>query len=86
MLASREAGERGMNGYQAAYEAAKTERAEIRAAIEKLLARSEMLGNVLESLTPILMDETSETPSEDTEMFPVPMPHHDTHQETQVHA
>lgn len=83
-----------MNGYQAAYEAAKTERAEIRATIEKLLSRSEVLGNVLECLTPILMDETSETPGEETEMFPVPMQHQnthqdmhqDTHQETQVPA
>jgi hypothetical protein len=74
-----------MNGYRAAYEAAKLERSEIRATIEKLLARSEMLGNVLESLTPILVDDGEETPEAGTpgaevEMFPIPMP------EAQVHA
>lgn len=74
-----------MNGYQAAYEAAKQERAEIRATIEKLLARSEMLGNVLEILTPVLIDEGTETaeaelPGADVEMFPIPMP------EAQLHA
>ncbi|MGB6974865.1 MAG: hypothetical protein WBD67_09305 [Terracidiphilus sp.] len=69
-----------MNGYQAAYEAAKQERAEIRGTIERLLARSEALGNVLESLTPILMDEGGEMPGAEVEMFPVPM------QETQVPA
>ena len=62
-----------MNGYQAAYEAAKTERAEIRATIEKLLSRSEALGNVLETLTPVLMDDNNEMPGE-VEMFPVPVP------------
>ncbi|HEV2214856.1 MAG TPA: hypothetical protein VGR64_06170 [Terracidiphilus sp.] len=66
-----------MNGYQAAYEAAKTERAEIRATIEKLLSRSEVLGSVLESLTPVLMDD-HDLPGGEVEMFPVPM------QETQT--
>ncbi|HVC46819.1 MAG TPA: hypothetical protein VND90_06200 [Terracidiphilus sp.] len=69
-----------MNGYQAAYEAAKQERAEIRTTIERLLTRSEVLGNVLESLTPILMDDGGEAPGAETEMFPVPM------RETQIPA
>jgi hypothetical protein len=60
-----------MNGYQAAYEAAKQERAEIRATIEKLLTRSEVLGNVLETLTPILMDDGGAEPGAEAEMFPV---------------
>ncbi|HEU5457214.1 MAG TPA: hypothetical protein VFU68_01220 [Terracidiphilus sp.] len=66
-----------MNGYQAAYEAAKQERAEIRATIEKLLSRSEVLGNVLESLTPVLIDD-HDLPGAEVEMFPVPV------QETQT--
>jgi hypothetical protein len=67
-------GERRMNCYQAAYEAAKQERVEIRATIEHLLTRSEVLGNVLETLTPILMDDGCTMPGTEGEMFPVPMP------------
>ncbi|HUX45486.1 MAG TPA: hypothetical protein VMV57_12100 [Terracidiphilus sp.] len=43
-----------MTGYQAAYDQAKRERAEIRGTIEHLLARSEMLGKVLDCLAPLV--------------------------------
>ncbi|HUX45041.1 MAG TPA: hypothetical protein VMV57_09855 [Terracidiphilus sp.] len=51
-----------MTGYQAAYEQAKRERAEIRATIEHLLVRSEMLGKVLDCLTPLVPQQVPAGP------------------------
>lgn len=43
-----------MSGYDNAFEQATSERAEVHAAIEKLLARGELLDKLLESLAPFV--------------------------------
>ena len=51
------------NGYQLAFEQATTERIEIRAQLEKLLARDEMIDKLLECLTGLLPEQDASEPA-----------------------
>ncbi|MFZ0746269.1 MAG: hypothetical protein WAM85_17810 [Terracidiphilus sp.] len=55
------------NGYEIAFEQATAERIEIRAQLEKLLARDEMIDKLLECLTRLLPERDAPEPLPATE-------------------